>query len=181
MLAQLNPWKQMLVKFESEFYHCHSIKCIRICRLPKWRPFCRVTKLLGLPLTYPSTRPALTETMKPFHTSISGNPYINRMLWRSFNEQYLDIRLLDPQSSSQAMKPEQRVRQFANAMLNSILKLSHLFQTSSLRIQLTFVQVMAWLRTAITLTNDDHGLCRHMASLLHCIVNVKPLIYTAPQ
>ena len=28
------------VKFESQFYHSRSRKCILNCRLPKWRPFC---------------------------------------------------------------------------------------------------------------------------------------------
>ena len=28
------------VKFESEFYQCHSGKCIWKCRPPEWRPFC---------------------------------------------------------------------------------------------------------------------------------------------
>ena len=35
----LDSWKQTSVKFESEFYHFHSRKCIWNCRLPKWRPF----------------------------------------------------------------------------------------------------------------------------------------------
>ena len=32
--------EQISVKFESEFYHFHSRKCISKCRLPEWRPFC---------------------------------------------------------------------------------------------------------------------------------------------
>ena len=42
MLAycQLDSWEQISAKFESEFYHFHSRKCIWNCRLPKWRPFC---------------------------------------------------------------------------------------------------------------------------------------------
>ena len=41
MLAycQLDSWKQIPVKFESEFYHFHSWKYIWNCRLSKWRPF----------------------------------------------------------------------------------------------------------------------------------------------
>ena len=41
MLAncQLDSSKQISAKFESEFYHFHSKKCIWKCRLPKWRPF----------------------------------------------------------------------------------------------------------------------------------------------
>ena len=31
--------EQMSMKFESEFYHFHSRKCLWNCRLPKWRPF----------------------------------------------------------------------------------------------------------------------------------------------
>ena len=38
--CQLDSWEQISVKFESEFYHFHSRKCIWYCRLPKWRPFC---------------------------------------------------------------------------------------------------------------------------------------------
>ena len=42
MLAhcQMDPWEQISVKFESEFYHFHSRKWICKCRLPKWWPFC---------------------------------------------------------------------------------------------------------------------------------------------
>ena len=42
MLAycQLDSWEQISVKFESEFYHFHSRKCIWNCHLPKWWPFC---------------------------------------------------------------------------------------------------------------------------------------------
>ena len=38
--CQLDSWEQVSVKFELVFYHLHSRKCIRMCRLPKWRPFC---------------------------------------------------------------------------------------------------------------------------------------------
>ena len=38
--CQLDSWEQISVKFESEYYHFHSRKCIWNCRLPKWRPFC---------------------------------------------------------------------------------------------------------------------------------------------
>ena len=34
--CQLDPWEQISVKFESEFYHCHPRKCL----LSEWRPFC---------------------------------------------------------------------------------------------------------------------------------------------
>ena len=39
MLAycQMDSWEQISVKFESEFYHFHSRKCIWNCRLPKSR------------------------------------------------------------------------------------------------------------------------------------------------
>ena len=42
MLAycQLDSWEQISVKFESEFYHFRSRKCIWKCCLPKWLPFC---------------------------------------------------------------------------------------------------------------------------------------------
>ena len=42
MLAycQLDSWEQVSVKFEWEFYHFHSRKCIWNFRLPKWQPFC---------------------------------------------------------------------------------------------------------------------------------------------
>ena len=36
----LNTWEHISVKFESEFYHFHSRKCIWKCRLPERRPFC---------------------------------------------------------------------------------------------------------------------------------------------
>ena len=36
----LNSWEQISEKFESEFYHFHSRKCIWNCRLPKRQPFC---------------------------------------------------------------------------------------------------------------------------------------------
>ena len=41
MLAycQLDSWEQISVKFQSEFYHFHSRKCIWKCCLPEWRPF----------------------------------------------------------------------------------------------------------------------------------------------
>ena len=44
MLAycQLDSREHISVKFESEFYHFHSRKCIWKCRLPEWRPFCSV-------------------------------------------------------------------------------------------------------------------------------------------
>ena len=38
--SQLDYREQISVKFESEFYHFHSRKCIWNCRLPIWRPFC---------------------------------------------------------------------------------------------------------------------------------------------
>ena len=38
--CQLDSWEQISVKFESEFHHFHSRKCIWNCRLPKWQPFC---------------------------------------------------------------------------------------------------------------------------------------------
>ena len=38
--CQLDSREQVSVKFESEFYHFHSRKCIWKCRLPIWRPFC---------------------------------------------------------------------------------------------------------------------------------------------
>ena len=42
MLAycHLVSWEWITVKFESEFCHFHSGKCIWKCRLPQWRPFC---------------------------------------------------------------------------------------------------------------------------------------------
>ena len=42
MLAycQLDSWEQFSVKFESEFYHFHSRKCLWICHLPTCRSFC---------------------------------------------------------------------------------------------------------------------------------------------
>ena len=42
MLAycQLDSWEQISVKFESEFHHFHSRKCIWNCGLSKWQPFC---------------------------------------------------------------------------------------------------------------------------------------------
>ena len=42
MLAyfQLESWKQISMKFESELYHFLSRKFIWKCRLPKWWPFC---------------------------------------------------------------------------------------------------------------------------------------------
>ena len=41
MLAycQLDSWKQISVKIESEFNHFHSTKCLWKYRLPKWWPF----------------------------------------------------------------------------------------------------------------------------------------------
>ena len=38
--CQMNSWEQVSEKFESEFYHFLSRKCIWKCRLPKWQPFC---------------------------------------------------------------------------------------------------------------------------------------------
>ena len=38
--CQLDSWEHISVKFEPEFYHFHSRKCIRNCRLPRCRPFC---------------------------------------------------------------------------------------------------------------------------------------------
>ena len=42
MLAycRLDSWKQISGKFESEFHHFHSGKCIWKCCLPVWRPSC---------------------------------------------------------------------------------------------------------------------------------------------
>ena len=42
MLAhcQLDSWEQISVKFELEFFHFHSRKCIWNCCLRKWLPFC---------------------------------------------------------------------------------------------------------------------------------------------
>ena len=37
---QLDPWEQVSVKFEWEFYHFLSRKYIWKCILPKWWPFC---------------------------------------------------------------------------------------------------------------------------------------------
>ena len=38
--CQLYSWEQISVKFESEFSHFHSRKCIRKCRLSRCQPFC---------------------------------------------------------------------------------------------------------------------------------------------
>ena len=38
--CQLDSWEQNSVKFESEFYHFYSRKCIWKCRLLKLWPFC---------------------------------------------------------------------------------------------------------------------------------------------
>ena len=37
--CQLESWEQISVKFESEFYHLHSRKCVSKCRMWKCRPF----------------------------------------------------------------------------------------------------------------------------------------------
>ena len=39
LYCQLDYWEQISVKFESEFCHFHSRKCIWNCRLTKWQPF----------------------------------------------------------------------------------------------------------------------------------------------
>ena len=39
--CQLDSWEQVSVKFEQEFYHFHSRKCIWKYCLPKWPPFCQ--------------------------------------------------------------------------------------------------------------------------------------------
>ena len=55
--SQLNSWEQILMKFESEFYHFYSRKCIWNCCLPIWQPFCpggdefTVLALLGQAIT----------------------------------------------------------------------------------------------------------------------------------
>ena len=49
---QLDSWEQVSVKFESEFYHSHSRKCICNCRLPKWRPFCPRRDEITIPRGY---------------------------------------------------------------------------------------------------------------------------------
>ena len=36
--CRFDPWEQISIKLE--FYHLHSRKCIRKCRLPNWGPFC---------------------------------------------------------------------------------------------------------------------------------------------
>ena len=38
--CHFDSWKQVLVKFELEFYHFHSRKCIWKYQQPKWWPFC---------------------------------------------------------------------------------------------------------------------------------------------
>ena len=38
--CQLDSWEQVSVKFESEFDHFHSRKCIWKCSLLKWQPYC---------------------------------------------------------------------------------------------------------------------------------------------
>ena len=38
--CQLDSREQLSVKFESEFYHLLTRKCIWNCRLPQWRPSC---------------------------------------------------------------------------------------------------------------------------------------------
>ena len=38
--CQLGSWEQISVKFEREFYHFHSGKCISNCLQTKWWPFC---------------------------------------------------------------------------------------------------------------------------------------------
>ena len=40
IFCKLDLWEQVSVKFQSEYYHFHSRKCIWICHLPKWWPFC---------------------------------------------------------------------------------------------------------------------------------------------
>ena len=47
--CQLDSWEQVSVKFESEFYHFHSRKCIWKCLLPKWWPSCPGRDELILP------------------------------------------------------------------------------------------------------------------------------------
>ena len=50
MLAycQLDSWEQISLKFESEFYHFHSRKCIWNSGLSKWQPFCPMGDELSL-------------------------------------------------------------------------------------------------------------------------------------
>ena len=38
--CQLDSWEQISLKFEWEFYHFHSWKCIWNGHQPKWQPFC---------------------------------------------------------------------------------------------------------------------------------------------
>ena len=38
--CQMDCWEQISVKFEFEFCHFHSRKCIWNCHLPIWWPFC---------------------------------------------------------------------------------------------------------------------------------------------
>ena len=57
--CQLDSWEQISVKFESEFYHFRSRKCIWNCRLSKWRPFCLGGDELNIAMDGASTFKAL--------------------------------------------------------------------------------------------------------------------------
>ena len=81
--SQLSTWKQISVKFESEFYHFHSRKCIWNCRLPKWRPYCpggrRVLCLHGIPAEHEVSR-GLSRNIYP-STPYCHCPTKNKYLW----------------------------------------------------------------------------------------------------
>ena len=66
MLAycQLDYWEPISVKFEFEFSHFHSRKCIWKCHLPEWQPFCSgVDELMKY---MPNNLPSLCRTQQKF-------------------------------------------------------------------------------------------------------------------
>ena len=76
--CQLDYWEQILVKFESEFCHFHSRKCIWNCRLPKWRPSCPGRDELtdcGL------VTPCVDMFRAPIHYLNPFSRTINEVLW----------------------------------------------------------------------------------------------------
>ena len=74
---QLDSWKQILVKLESEFYHFHSRICVWNCRLPNRRPFCPGRhELIGGVVTYGSDTIRWTRIRS--QRSLSGKRLTNR-------------------------------------------------------------------------------------------------------
>ena len=99
--CHLDSWEQISVKFESEFYHFHSRKCIRNCRLPRCRSFCprrdelthwvRVTHICVSKMTIIGSDNGLSPGRRQAIIWINAGILLIWPLGTNFSEIYIEI------------------------------------------------------------------------------------------